>query len=81
MVGAGQRLLGFTHRADQLGAAMAADVVKGAQTMIAAHDDEQVVQPGLHRNVMAGARHILNQTGKAPAAGKDQTLFTVKPFL
>ena len=61
VVGASDRLLRLADGAQQLGSAVPADIVKSPPPPIPPHDDEQVVQAGLHRDVLAGFADVFGK--------------------
>ena len=80
VIGTAQRCR-LSDRSDQLRPAVAADVVKGPQLPILAHDDEDVVQPRLHGQVLARFGQILHEPRVGPGAREDPLLLAVVPLL
>ena len=66
VIGAGEGLLGLADGANELCAAMPADVVERSQPAIPSHDDKDVVQPSLNGDVLARLADILGKARISP---------------
>ena len=67
VVGAGDGFLSFADGAKELGATVAAEVVEGAEASVAPHDDEEIVEARLDREVLARLADVFGKSGVAPS--------------
>ena len=76
VIGAGNHVFGFTLAAQQLVAAVWADVIEGAQNVVAPADDNDIFADDLSGNVIVRPGDFAAVGDANPAIGED-TLFLV----